>query len=57
MSEQMNLESVTKEIKSLVKRASRERSGAFDGSYKLTIDQGRSWRKHPIRAGSGWPAG
>jgi len=46
MNEQMNLETVTRELKSLIKRASRERSGAFDGSYKLTIkvDHGGSIR-------------
>ncbi len=56
MNEQMNLETVIQELKSLIKRASRERSGAFDGSYKLVVkvDHGGSIRY--VRVQDGRPA-
>ena len=37
MNEQENLETVTQELKSLIKRASRERSAAGDGSFELKV--------------------
>ena len=53
MSEQFNLESVIQEIKNLIKRASRERSDAFDGSYelKIKIDHGGSIRYARVQDG------